>query len=225
LRSLFLFLLVLSGCATVVPAQPASTVPAGTYRVSGAMSQGVWCGVRGHRCTLFPDGAVLPELRANLRRGIVEGVDVGASAYTLLPLGDSGVRLGGFLDGKVEVWDRELEPGRRQIVSVGLGGGGAFNRSFTGRNYWEADLALPVFFGHQTERVELVAGARFAEKLSFLPMEGARFHHYSSAGLLVGAFSRGKARVGGQLSYDAPLEIHAQGVWNLSFSVHHEFGG
>jgi len=225
MRRLVLGLFLLTGCGTVVPAQTASTVPAGSYRVSGQLSQSLWCGVLFNGCAAWPEDALpTPELRANLRRGLVPGLDVGASGFMTGYL-ERGLRVGTFVDGKVELWERTPEPGTRQLLSVGLGAGGSFNHVNRRGGYWEADLALPVFFGQQTASSETVVGVRMLERLNFRTIEGSSFHHYPALGALVAIFSRGDPGFGVQFSYDAPIGFLEQGSWTLSGTVHPDFGG
>src|SRR5690606_21873010 len=80
--SLFLsaLVLVVTGCTGVSSLQPASTVPAGTWRVGAQMVASPWCSTSGDpadRCAMLPDGTPLPEVRLTARRGLDASSDVG----------------------------------------------------------------------------------------------------------------------------------------------------
>ena len=229
-RSLSLLVLLLGpGCATVVPLQPASVVPKGTWRVGGQAALSPWCGLSrdlANRCAYLPEGTPLPELRLQGRTGVAEATDVGVSLFASaqLPAGlGAAVRGGVYVDGKRELLSRELGGERRQVLSVAPGMGLALT-PVAPRNEPAPDLelALPLLFGHQTERWEWVAGAQVLERLQWR-LEQAdpeqRWRARTEVGVTLGAFSRNPTRTAYQLSYVAPVERLADGRLTFGFGL------
>jgi hypothetical protein len=217
------------GCTTVVPVQTASTVGRGTWRVGGQAALSPWCGLSGdvaNRCASRPEGTPLPEVRLQGRTGVAEGMDVGVSlsgaAHVPAERG-LAVRGGVYVDGKRELFSRALGGERRQVLSVAPGAGLSLAPvSPRGGLAPEVDLALPVFFGHQTEGWEWVAGAQVLERLRW-SAEAAdpeqRFRARTELGVSVGAFSRAPARTAWQLSYVTPVDRPDGGRLTLGFGL------
>jgi hypothetical protein len=222
-------LMVGSGCTTVVPLQTASTVPRGTWRAGGQAALSPWCGLSrdvANRCAFLPEGTPLPEVRLQGRTGVAEATDVGVSllASATLPAGlGVAVRGGVYVDGKRELFSRELGAQRRQVLSVAPGVGFALTPvSPRGEHAPDLDLALPVLFGHQTEGWEWVAGAQVAEHFQSRPELAdpeQRWRASTQVGLTAGAFSRAPTRTAYQLSYVAPVDRLAGGRLTFGFGL------
>jgi len=185
-RGLWYLALVLglSGCATVLPMQPASVLSEGQWRVEGQAAISPWCGVSGNLstgCAYNPGGTPLPEARVSARRGLGGAAEVGASAHWsgyAPPGSGDGVsqRFGLLLQGRQEVWSREVSAGNRQMLSVGgaVGADLVSIRPDVRRLGAEGLLVLPVYFGHQTHAFEWVGRVAFVERFAdpSLDLEG-----------------------------------------------------
>ncbi|MBL8918785.1 MAG: hypothetical protein JNJ54_08010 [Myxococcaceae bacterium] len=174
-----LVLVMLTGCATVVPLQTASVVDRGQLRVGGQLSAAGFCGeLRGGvlgltRCTEYPDGIPLPEVRANGRLGLGAGFDVGVSAQAQGQLfaPERVFQFGLTTDLKGELLRVETS-GPTHIVSTGLLGGGALAGRF-GLPLWaQLEWGVPLFYGLQFTRWELVISASLSQRVLF-PKLGA----------------------------------------------------
>ncbi len=206
------------GCTTVVPLQTASTVPRGTWRTGGQIAVSPWCSVSrdvANQCAYLPEGLPLPELRLQGRTGVAEGTDVGASLLASAQLAPDPastplVRTGLYVDGKRELLSRELGDGRRQVLSIAPGVGLALTPVAP---RWamspDLDVALPVFFGHQSQGWEWVVGAQVQERVRWRLTEAdpeRQVQARTEVGLSVGAFRRNPAGVAYQLGYVAPVD-------------------
>jgi hypothetical protein len=225
--------LAASGCATTVPLQTASTVPAGVVRLSGQLSSSPWCSVTTDlkNCAYSPgNGSVsVPELRLNGRVGVHDRVDLGLSAFANYVVG-SGFRWGGQFDGKVELWRREIEPGRKHVLSAGLGLGlTRLDDSRTGRtedlSYLQMDVVVPVRYGYQLESMELFGGPHFIERISFNPPGIKGVAEVPWLGLSAGFVTRGKAKFGLALSYESPLRFFDGGAFSVTAGFLVDLGG
>ena len=246
-----LLLCATSACVTVVPMQTASVVPRGAYRVGGATTVTGYCSVslgpaggvlewlargnpgRGLRgldaCNAIPLGLPTPELRLGGRHGIADGMDLGVSLEGEATLG-RGYQLGTFLDLKKEAWTRPLDGGRRQLVSVAPGVGYT-SVQITDRvdtpSIGVVDVALPVYFGHETGKYELVAGAKYVERFIFSDHDGDGRREMladGDLGLSFGFFSRGTTKFGLELGYQSALSRPLGGLFNLSAGVTWDLG-
>ncbi len=222
-----------AGCATTVPLQTASTVPAGTVRLAGQLSTSPWCSVSTElkTCAYGPGNGSfsLPELRLNGRVGVHDRVDLGLSAFASYVIG-TGYRLGGLADGKVELWRREIDKGRKQVLSAGLGLGltrlqEADGDDPTDASYWQMDVVVPLRYGYQLEALELFGGPHFIERVSFDPpgLRGAADVPW--LGLSAGFLTRGVARFGLAVTYEAPVRYLDGGVIDISVGVLFDLGG
>lgn len=216
--------LLLAGCVTPLPMQPASALPAGTWRLGGQVAFAPWCTLSANpigNCAVEPANVPLPELRLDARAGAGNGLDVGLSGRAAGVL-SRGWQLGLLVDAKKELWSREFEPGRRQILSLGPALGADFTTLtlLPGRPtgvQWEG--ALPLYFGHQTAHFEWVVGARFVERL--VPESAFRsgYANVEELGVVAGVYARGPLPWGVQLGYEAPLSYLSSGVFTLSAGV------
>jgi hypothetical protein len=169
-----------TGCATVIPLQPASTVRPGGYLVGAQVSASPWCGSAGNAggtCSVAVPGTPLPEVRVSARRGLWDGLDLGASLH-VSGSANSGqgtlvqpMSAGMLVDGKVELWERPLGEGRRQVISVGVGVGFSSTQpnplSNAVLSTARVDAVVPVFYGYQTSRWEWVVSPRVDQQLAF----------------------------------------------------------
>ncbi|MGC4115452.1 MAG: hypothetical protein QM765_12780 [Myxococcales bacterium] len=228
-----LAVLFAAGCATAVPLQTASTVDPGVVRLSGQVTSSPWCTVSGSwgSCALAPGNHSLglPELRLAGRVGVHDRVDVGLSAFgTLVP--GAGWRWGALADGKVEVWRQEIAPGRKHVLSAGLGLGYTRLDDTRGgkpqdESYQQMDVVVPLRYGYQFQGVELFAGPHFVERISFDPPGMKGVAEVPWLGLSVGLITRGRAKVGVGFSYEAPLRYFDAGVFNLTAGFLFDLGG
>jgi hypothetical protein len=199
------------GCATVVPMQTASVVAPGRARLAGSLTAAGYCGdLSGGvllgltRCTEYPDGVPLPELRASARFGLGAGFDVGLSAQAqgqvLAP--ERLLQLGLTADVKGEVL-RISTAGPTHVFSTGLLGGTALSGRL-GLPLWaQLEWGVPLFYGLQLERWEVVLGASLSQRLLLPRFATGELPAVSSvrAGLTVGLFRRNPASWALQLSY------------------------
>ncbi|MDP1918120.1 MAG: hypothetical protein Q8L14_17880 [Myxococcales bacterium] len=235
-RAILTMLLVgASGCATVVPMQTASVVDKGRFRVGGQLSAAAYCGdLSGGvllgltRCTEYPDGVPLPELRANARYGLGSRFDVGLSAQAqgqvLAP--ERVFQFGLTTDVKGELL-RVADGAITHVVSTGLLGGAALEGRF-GLPLWaQLEWGVPMFYGVQLERWEFVLGLSLSQRIGFSklgtaaplpPVDSAR------GGITLGVFRRNPASWALQLSYLADPTRFATGSLQLQFGWFFDLG-
>lgn len=238
LRSLLLLaVLVAAGCTGVSSLQPASTVPAGTWRLGAQAQASPWCSTSrdpATRCALLPDGTPLPELRFTARRGLDAASDVGVSLPVSVHLGPRegfeqlGLRAGVQGDYKRVLWRRSLGGDRAQLLSVAPALG-VFATTVAPRNALvpDVDLALPLLFGHQSKAREWVVGLELAERLRFRmaePDPARRLQASTELGLFAAVFSREGGHTGWQVGYHAPLHAPGGGRFTLGFAFSLDVG-
>lgn len=232
LRSLLLLsVLVTTGCTGASSLQPASTVPAGTWRLGAQAQAAPWCSISGdpaNRCAMLPDGTPLPEARLTARRGLDAVSDVGFAVPVSVHLGPRegftqfGIRAGLQADYKRVLWRRSLGAGREQLLSVAPGAG-IFAVTHSPRNALapDVDLALPLLFGHQSKGHEWVLGLELAERLRLRMAEvdpSRRLQASTELGLFAAVFSRDGAHSGWQVGYHAPVNALDGGRFTLGFA-------
>ncbi|HLL55346.1 MAG TPA: hypothetical protein VK447_17440 [Myxococcaceae bacterium] len=231
IRGLVVAALCGTGCATVVPMQPASVLAEGETRVAAQLSVAPWCGVGGglaQGCAYNPGGTPLPDARVGVRRGFGSGLEAGVSAHAtgFAPPGtgfEPALRGGLWLEGKKEVWSREVGPGQRQVLSVGPGlGVDLVSVRPMGLHAFapEVLLGLPVYFGHQTEGFEWVVRAAFLERLAepSLALDGRPPRlDVGELELSVALLRRPPGHWGVSLGYRAPTGQLAGGAFSLGF--------
>jgi hypothetical protein len=223
---------LVSGCSTVLPAQTASTVSPGAYRLGAQLSASPWCGFSfPPQCATLPNGAPVPELRVSGRHGVSDRVDVGlsASASSVLSPGSFGslepgiLRLGVVVDGKAEVWSRPAQGGRH-LISAGAGAGFVSQSPIA-----EVQLSAPLWYGYQfADGKELFAGPRYVQRMSFEDIDGdgrREALQMPSLGLSVGYASGGPVRFVSALEYFASTTYLGAGTFNLSAGVLWDVGG
>ncbi|MHB8873130.1 MAG: hypothetical protein ACYC8T_05530 [Myxococcaceae bacterium] len=232
-----------AGCVTVVPMQTASVVPKGGYRVGGSNTITGYCSVSldpGKQCNAIPLGVPTPELRFGARHGIAQGLDLGASLQGEATLGriespldnPRGYQLGLFVDAKKELWSRPLGEGRRQLVSAALGLGYTSLQITSGSNSNNSlvgvvDLALPVYFGHETRSMELVVGVKYVERFLFSYRRSDDRREMladGDLGLSFGFFGRGRTRLGVEFGYQTGVARPWGGLFNISAGVTWDLG-
>ncbi len=232
---LVMLVLGASGCATVVPMQTASVVEKGRLRVGGQLSAAAYCGdLSGGillgltRCTEYPDGVPVPELRANARYGLGSRFDVGLSAQAvgqvLAP--ERFFHFGLTSDVKGELL-RVDQGALTHVVSTGLLGGAALSGRF-GLPLWaQLDWGVPVFYGLQLERWEFVLGLALSQRLlvsrlgtaaPLPPVDSVR------GGITLGIFRRNPASWALQLSYLADPTRFGTGSLQLQFGWFFDLG-
>ena len=219
-------LLWLAGCATVTPMQTASSVEDGTWRVGAQLSAAGYCGsfVAGPLvCSEYPDGAPLPELRVNARRGLPHGTDVGLSlqvaGQVLAPT--RPVQVGLTLEGKHELVSGALGQAR-QVLSLGLLLGGAVAGRPTLRPYLQVEWGLELLYGIATARYEWVAGVAISERTAFNEVGGHPALpklRTERLGFTVGVFRRAPAGWALQLGYLADPFRFDKGAIQIQYGV------
>ncbi len=213
--------LACSACATTLPIQSASTVPKGAVRISGQATTGLYCGFSDvDKCAV---GGSTPELRLAGRVGVHDRVDLGLSAQMAYTYEAGGPKWGALLDGKVELWRSEIAPGRKQVVSAGLGL--AASLIDDDRNDFELGLVVPVKYGYQFESLELFAGGHFLERFAFGVLSGNKPATVPTAGFTLGVMTRKRAKLGFALSYEAPFRFFDRGAFTLGVGFLFDVGG
>lgn len=218
--------LLIAGCTTVVPMQTASTLDDRAWRTGAQLSMAGYCGsfVEGPLvCSEYPDGAPLPELRVNARRGLPHGADVGLSlqlaGQLLAPA--RPVQLGLTLEAKHELISAGLGSAR-QVLSLGLLLAGAVSGRPTLRPYLQVEGGLNLLYGIQTARFEWVAGASFSQRHLFNEVGGrpALPHQKSQRlGFTIGLFRRAPTGWAVQLGYSGDPEKYDHGAILLQYGV------
>jgi hypothetical protein len=170
------WLLVLTGCTTVVPMQTASVVDRGRFRVGGQLTTSTFCGnlaeggVGVTYCNDYPDGVPIPELRANGRYGLGHGFDLGASLQGsgAIFAPERPLQFGLTVDLKGELL-RFPTRGPTHLVSVGLLGGAAIAGRL-GLPVWpQLEWGVPLFYGLQFQHWEVVASANLSQRFRQSP--------------------------------------------------------
>jgi hypothetical protein len=216
--------LFLCSCAAVTPMQTASVVPTGQIRVGGQLSTAGFCGelavgVLGlTRCTEYPDGIPLPELRGGARLGVAPGVDVGGSiqlASQVLAV-DRSLQLGFTADVKAQIIRVSSGP-LTHVVSAGLLGGAASSFRFGLSPWWQAELGVPLFYGIQLSDVELVAAVTMSQRITVQASEVLPPTSTTRLGLSLGVYRRNPTSWGLQLNYLTDPSRFAGGAIQLQF--------
>ena len=220
-----ILLLLLTGCTTVVPMQTASAVDRGHVRVGGQISTSLFCGSIAEgglgvtRCTDYPDGIPIPELRANGRYGLGHGFDLGASlqGHGAIFAPERPFQLGLTVDLKGELL-RIPTRGPTHIISVGLLGGTAIAGRL-GLPLWpQVEWAVPLFYGLQFQHWELVLGAnashRFTKSPNLTPSTDT-----VRTGFTLGLFHREPAGFAVQLGYATDPARFSFGTFQLQFGL------
>lgn len=218
------------GCATVIPAQTASTVAPGSYRLGAQVTATPYCTVGTtpiESCQAAPTAgngtpaALLPEVRLSGRYGLARGWDLGFSAHAV-PSPGGAFRAGAFVDGKHELWSSRAGD-TRTLVSIGLGGGlTAGLPTATRAGLTQVEVAVPVFAGWQMPSVEWVLSPRVVERLAFADVDGdgrRELLPVTDLGLALGVFTRSTPSFFAQLAYTAPTSALAQGPLTLGIGV------
>lgn len=218
-------LLVLAGCTTVVPMQTASAVDRGRVRVGGQLSTSLFCGsIAGGglgvtKCTDYPDGVPLPELRANARYGLGHGFDVGASlqAEGTLFAPERPFQFGLTADLKGELL-RIPTRGPTHLVSVGLLGGTAISGRL-GLPLWpQLEWGVPLFYGLQFEHWEVVVSATASQRFVKSPNLTPDTHSVRT-GFTLGLFHRQPAGFAIQLGYATDPAQFSHGTFQLQVGL------
>jgi hypothetical protein len=213
-------LVLASACATVTPMQTASVVDPGHVRVGGQLSFAGLCGdfsagLLGFlgRCTEYPDGVPLPELRLDGRYGFTYGFDVGLSLQAQGQLFAPSRPFQGGLTGDVKIQLARVTVGEvTHVVSVGLLVGTALAGRAQLPLWSQVEFGVPAFYGLQLEHWELVAGVQGSQRLGF----GANgFTSRVNVGFSLGAFRRDPAGIGLQLAYLTDASRFGSGALQL----------
>jgi hypothetical protein len=224
-----------SHCATVVPMQTASVVERGRLRFGGQVSAAAYCGdllggilLGLSRCTEYPDGIPLPELRVNARYGLGSRFDLGVSAQVqgqvLAP--ERIFQFGLTLDVKGELL--RIEQGVvSHIVSTGVLGGSALSGRFGLPLWGQLEWGVPVFYGVQLRQWEFVLGLSLSQRVlvsrlgieSLLPPVDS-----TRGGLTLGVFRRNPSSWALQLSYLSASERFSTGSLQLQFGWFFDVG-
>lgn len=214
-RAAFLLLVATSACTTVTPMQTASVVAPRALRLGGQLGTAGFCGnptgAGGiFSCTDYPDGVPLPELRANGRYGLGHAMDVGVSleGQGTLFAPQKVLQLGATFDVKRELV--HVRAGNvEHIVSLGLLGAGRVAGRFGLPLTTTVEWAVPLFYGVQFEKVEVVLGAAAVDRFVTEPGPTGAFHT-PRLNLTLGVFKRNPAGVAVQLGWLVhPLDLTA----------------
>lgn len=216
----------LAGCATVVPMQTASVVDPGHLRAGGQVTVAGWCGawadglIGAYNCTEFPDGVPMPELRLNGRYGLGHGLDIGASAQVAIQVmaPERALQVGLEVDVKLEVMRLPMARGPTHILSVGLLGGLALSGRFGLDTWAQAEWGVPLFYGLQFEKWEVVAGTQVSLRHTEAPGFGASSRQHR-VGFSLGLFRRQPSGFALQVSYLTRPEAFDSGVVQLQIGA------
>jgi hypothetical protein len=221
-----------TACQTITPLQTASTVETGTWRLGGQISASPWCSLTldpAGNCYMLPDNVPIGELRLAARTGLVPRVDAGLSIH------GSGVvarsfRIGGLMDAKVELWSVPARSGRH-LIAAGAGIGAAREGWISSQGVTqftpELELVVPVFYGYQSEKVELVASPRYFERFSYIDITGdGRRESLEErwVGLSLSAYARGPRGWALALEYAAPTAGLHRGALTASGGLFFDIG-
>ncbi len=211
--------------------QTASTVEDGTWRVGAQLATAAYCGsfIEGpFACSEFPDGAPIPELRVDARRGLPNGADVGLSlqvaTQALAPA--KPLQVGLTLEAKHELVAGAVGS-TRQVLSVGILAAGAIAGRRTLRPFLQAEWALNLLYGIQTARFEWVVGAALSQRNVFNEVGGNPViaqQRTERLGLTVGLFRRAPAGWALQLGYLAQPGLFDRGAIQLQYGVFWDLG-
>lgn len=222
--------LLATGCSTVVPLQTASAVDRGRFRVGGQLSAAGFCGelpggVLGlTRCTDYPDGVPLPELRVDTRYGLGHGFDVGASlqAQGQLFAPERPFQLGLTADLKGELL-RIPTSGPTHLVSLGLLGGAALAGRVGLPSWAHVEWGVPLFYGLQFKHWELVLGVSASQRFTQSPNVSPSTHTVRT-GFTLGLFKRDPAGFAVQLGYLTDPARFSSGALQLQLGLFFDVG-
>lgn len=222
-------LLLLTGCSTLVPMQTASVVERQTWRVGGQLSAATLCNVSDiTECNQFPDGVPLPEVRANVRRGVFAATDVGASVQlqsTLLSP-EHPFQGGLTLDIKRELLRLPGAQDRAHVISAGLLAGGAVAGRISLAPWITVQAGVPVFYGYQAQAYEIVAGVSIARTVVFQDVGGSQnlaTLHDVNLGATLGYYRRAPSHWSVGLSYLTQTRSFQAGALQLQFGLFWDF--
>ena len=223
----------LSGCFTLLPMQPASTAPAGTWRLGGQVAGAPWCSFSKDlpgQCADLPEGTPLPEVRLDARRGLDAVSDLGASVHASLSLpSGNGFGAWGARAGLGGDYKRVLWTGGPWLLSL-AGGLGLSLVTTQPRSAPAPDLELvvPVRVGYLAAAHEWVAGLSVAERLRLRPAEVdplLRVQPVTELGLTLGMYPRGDGHLALEVGYFAPVTRPGGGRFMAGLGVHWDLGG
>jgi hypothetical protein len=229
-----LFSLLSMHCATVLPMQTASVVSEGTWRASGQLSATAFCGVASQgivglsQCTEYPDGIPLPEVRANVRRGLGHQFDVGTSlqvqGQVLAP--ERPLQVGLSVEGKRELFRHSTASGQAHVISVGALLGGAVAGRLTLAPYAQLEWSIPALYGFQFGQFEAVGLLAFSQRFTFARIgadtatPGLPSYRFQIA---AGLYRREPAGWGLQLGYLTDVQRFLTGSIQLQFGWFFDF--
>lgn len=221
-----------SACATVLPMQTASVVAPGHTRVGGQVTAAAFCGspvvgIGGVLlCNQFPDGLPLPELRANVRRGLGWSSDVGGSLQLLgqVQAPEQPVQVGATVDVKRELLHLKTESGLAHILSLGALGGAAISGRAGLAAIGQAEWGVPLLYGLQTTRFEWVAGLQISQRFQFGGRPDNQGLNAIRFGATLGLYRREPVSWGLQLAYLTDTRTMERGTLQLQFGWQWEIG-
>jgi hypothetical protein len=206
--------------------QTASAVSNGTWRVGAQLSSALYCGsftAGPLTCTEYPDGAPLPELRVNARRGLPHDQDVGLSLQLAGQLFAPNRPIEAGLTGE---WKAELLSGRvgatHQVLSLGLLAAGAVAGRVGLPPDLQGELGLNLLYGIQTRRYEWVLGASLSERSLSYEVGGhpaLSSQRTERLGFSVGVFRRSPAGWALQLGYLGDPSRYDRGAIQLQYGL------
>jgi uncharacterized protein YceK len=209
----------LSGCATVIPLQTASTVPPHAFRLGAQATLPGYCtfSLAPQNCTESIGTIALPfvpELRASARMGVTPWADAGASVHGLVR--SSMAVVGGLLDAKARFLQMPMGAGEL-IGSGGLGLGVTAGLPIAGSGLpglTQVEIAVPLFFGYRRGGVEWIASPRLVDRMRFADIDGDGQREVLSViepGIALGVVGGGAWKWSVQIEYHAPIDYLADG--------------
>lgn len=200
---------LVSGCASVTPLQMASVIAEGHTVVGGQVSASLFCGsvadgpVGALSCNQYPDGIPLPELRANVRRGVGWASDVGGSIQVLGQIGapEKVLQVGATLDVKRELLHVSSPSGLAHVLSLGAVGGTAITGRLGLTPLGQVEWTVPLRYGLLTQHTEWVATVLMSQRYEFGGRSEVRPFSSLRVGASLGVFRKDPIGWGVQLGY------------------------
>ena len=231
-RRLIFLTCALAGCASVTPLQTASVVARGHTVIGGQVSGSLFCGSFAAgtlgvlQCNQYPDGVPLPEVRANVRRGVGWSSDVGGSIQVLGQIGapEKVLQVGTSLDVKRELFRVTASSGLTHVLSLGAVGATAIIGRLALAPLGQFEWAVPLRYGLLTQHTEWVATVLVSQRYEFGGSRDVRPFSSWRLGGSVGVFRKDPIGWGVQLGYLTEPTKFAYGSIQLQLGWMWELG-
>lgn len=231
-RHLIVLTWALGGCASVTPLQTASVVARGHTVIGGQVSAALFCGsfaagpLGALSCNQYPDGVPLPELRANVRRGVGWASDVGGSIQVIGQIGapEKVLQVGTSLDVKRELFRVSASSALTHVLSLGALGATAIIGRLGLAPLGQLEWAVPLRYGLLTQHTEWVATVLVSQRYEFGGSRDVRPFSSWRVGGSVGVFRKDPLGWGVQLGYLTEPAKFSYGSLQIQFGWLWELG-